>query len=475
MTIETNIAPKTKRQLRRSFGGEEYIELYKQHSENIKKNSAAILNRGRDEAFQLFEDLRFPSTYDEDYKYSDFKELVAIDYGLNINRVEFPVNPYDVFKCDVPGISENLYFVVNDGFYPVQNGSKAKLPDGVVICSMREASEKYPDLMDKHYDRIVKKHKDNFIAFNGSFAQDGFFMYVPENVQLSTPIQIINVMRSDVDFMANSRNLVIVENGAKAQLLICDHTMDDVRFFSNRVTEVYVGENAVYEHYKLENVSMQTVDVSSLLVDQQASSNVLTNLVTVHNGVTRNNVKIELNGENAETLLCGMTLSDKNQVLDNHTTIYHNVPNCHSDELFKYILDDDSKAGFTGRLYIEKDAQKTLAYQNNKNLLLSKTANVRTRPQLEIFADDVKCSHGATIGQLDEVAMFYMQQRGISKKEARQLLMYAFTADVVDNIKIDALHDRIKMLVEKRLRGELDRHQGCNLCKPPASRHRREE
>ncbi len=464
MTIETNTAAKTKFQTRRSFGGDEYIDLYKKHSEIIKKNSATILNKGRDNAFELFNDLRFPTTHDENYKYSNFRSIMDIDFGLNINRVEFPVNPYDVFKCDVPGISKNIYFVVNDSFYPVDSKGNAPLPEGVIVCSMREASEKYPELLDKYIGRLVAKQNDSFIALNSSFAQDGYFVYVPKNVQLTNPIQIVNVMRSDVDFMANSRNLAIIEEGAKAQLLVCDHTMDDVRFFSNRVTEVFVGENAIYEHYKLENVSDKTVDVSSLLIDQQASSDVLSNLVTVHNGVTRNNVQIELNGENCETLLCGMTISDKEQVLDNHTTIYHNLPNCHSDELFKYILDDESKAGFTGRLYIEKDAQKTLAYQNNKSILLNKKAKIRTRPQLEIFADDVKCSHGATIGQLDEVAMFYMQQRGISKKEARQLLLYAFTADVVDNIKIDLLRDRIKALVEKRLRGELDRHEGCNMC-----------
>ena len=159
-----------------------------------------------------------------------------------------------------------------------------------------------------------------------------------------------------------------------------------------------------------------------------------------------------------------MVVGDKNQQVDNYTSIRHNKPNCHSTELFKYVLDDVSKGGFTGELYVARDAQKTQAYQTNKNILLNRTAKMRTKPQLEIYADDVKCSHGATIGQLDEKAMFYMRQRGISEKEARLLLMYAFTADVIENIRIDALKDRIKMLVEKRLRGELSKCEGCSIC-----------
>ena len=331
---------------------------------------------------------------------------------------------------------------------------------------MREASDLYPELVNRYLGKLAEKQEDGFVAFNGAFAQDGFFIYIPKNIVLESPIQIVNIMRANLDFMANSHNLVIVEQGAKAQVLICDHTMDDVNFFSNRVTEVFVGENAFYEHYKLENVSRKATDVSTLLIDQARSSNVLSNILTIHNGMTRNNVNIELNGTNCETTLCGMTLSDGKQAVDNHTFVNHNMPHCHSTELFKYVLDDEAKGGFTGRLYVAKDAQKTEAYQTNKNILMKGSAKMRTKPQLEIYADDVKCSHGATIGQLDEKAMFYMRQRGISESEARLLLMFAFTADVIEHIRIDLLQDRIKSLVEKRLRGELGGHcEGCKICR----------
>ena len=215
---------------------QQYIELYEQHSETIRKHSASALNIGRDKAFEKFRELGFPTPRVENYKYTDLREPLTVDYGLNIKRMNIPVNPYEVFKCDVPGISAYLYFVVNDAFYPVNYEKNKSLPEGVVITSLRKASEEYPELVEKHISKLAEKHVDGMIAFNGAFAQDGFFIYVPKNVLLDHPIQIINIMRSDVDFMANSHNLVIVEQGAKAQVLVCDHTVDDVRFFSNRLT-----------------------------------------------------------------------------------------------------------------------------------------------------------------------------------------------------------------------------------------------
>ena len=439
---------------------QQYIDLYKSQHDSIKKHSAQVMNAIRDAAFAQFEKLGFPTVALENYKYTDLKESLSVDYGLNINRIPIPVNPYDVFKCDVPGIHSYLYFVVNDGFYPVSDPRNTKLPEGVIIGSVKEVAETHPELLKNYFAKLSSTKEDGLIAFNGAFAQDGFFMYVPENIVIDKPVQLVNIMRSDVDFMAVSHNLIILEKGAKAQLLVCDHTVDDVHFLSNRVTEVFVGENATYEHYKLENAHNKTTNLSTLLIDQQASSNVLANVITLHNGLTRNMIEIDVDGEYCETELCGMVIADKNQQVDNFTSIIHNKPNCSSRELFKYVLDDSSKGAFTGKLYVAKDAQKTAAFQTNRNILLKKTAKMRTKPQLEIYADDVKCSHGATIGSLDETAKFYMQARGISEEEARLLLMFAFTNDVIENIRIPALQDRIKMLVEKRLRGELSKCEG---------------
>src|ERR1035437_5638582 len=230
---------------------QQYIDLYKSHHESIKKHSAEVMNDSRDASFALFEALRFPTSALENYKYSDLKEPLSIDYGLNINRINIPVHPYEVFKCDVPGIHSYLYFVVNDAFYSVNEPTNNTLPKGVIIGSLKEIATTHPDLLKEYYGRLSTTKNDGLVAFNGAFAQDGFFMYVPKGVVLDKPVQLINIMRSDVDFMANSHNLIILEEDAQAQLLVCDHTMDDVRFLSNRVTEVFVGENATYEHYKL--------------------------------------------------------------------------------------------------------------------------------------------------------------------------------------------------------------------------------
>ena len=443
---------------------QQYIDLYKQHHQTIKDHSAPVMNESRDAAFELFEKLRFPTPRLENYKYSDLKEPLSIDYGLNLNRITIPVNPYEVFKCDVPGISSYLYFVVNDAFYPVNEPNNKELPKGVIVGSLKEIAISHPELLKDYFGKLSTTKNDGLVAFNGAFAQDGFFMYVPKGVVLDKPVQLVNIMRADVDFMANSHNLIILEENAHAQLLVCDHTMDEVRFLSNRVTEVFVGENASYEHYKLENTHVKTTNLSTLLIDQKTSSNVLANVITLHNGVTRNSIEIDLAGEHCETLLCGMVIADKKQQVDNFTYVLHNKPDCQSKELFKYVLDDESKGGFTGKILVAPDAQKTSASQINKNILLKNTAKMSTKPQLEIYADDVKCSHGATIGQLDETGKFYMQSRGIPEAEAKLLLMFAFTNDVIENIRIHSLKDRIKLLVEKRLRGELSKCEGCIIC-----------
>lgn len=435
-----------------------YIELYKEHNAALKEPCADLLNTGRDEAFERFEQLGFPSTHDEDYLYTDLAPAFSIDYGLNINRLNIPV----IFRCDVPGISPYLYYVVNDSFYSTEQ--KYRLPDGVIICGLNEAASKYPELVSTYYNRLIDKQGNATVAFNTAFAQDGFFLYVPKGIVLEKPVQLVNIMRSDVAFMANSRNLIIIEDGAKAQFLDCAHTQDPVQFLCNRVTEVFVGENASFECYALENTHNKTTNISSVYVQQAASSNVLINSITLHNGLTRNELRIDLNGENAEVLVCGMAIGDKTQHIDNFTLINHLKPNCRSRELYKYVLDDSAMGAFAGKIYVAPDAQKTEALLTNRNLCATPTARMRTKPQLEIYADDVKCSHGATVGQLDESALFYMRSRGLSEAEAKLLLKFAFAADVIENIRIEALKDRIHLLVEKRFRGELSKCAGCVIC-----------
>ena len=441
----------------------QYIELYDQYHSLIDNHASPILNALREKAMSDFRVTGFPSPNDEEYKHTNIPDLFAPDYGLNLNRLEIPVNPYEVFRCDVPNLSTLLYFVVNDSFYTKEN-PKVKLPEGVLIGSLNEMARSHPDLVQRYYGKQACTQNDGIVALNTAFVQDGFFLYVPKGVIIEKPIQLINILRGDADFMVNRRLLIILEEGAQARLLVCDHTMDKNKFLSSQVTEIYAGKNAVFDYYDIEESSLNTNRITSTFVDQAEKSNVLINGITLHNGTTRNNYRMTFSGEHAEAHLCGMAIADKKQSVDNHTFIDHAVPHCTSNELFKYVLNDSSTGSFSGRILVREGAQKTSAYQTNRNLCATKEAHMYTKPQLEIYADDVKCSHGATVGQLDENALFYLRSRGIPEAEARMLLMFAFTNDVIENVRMDALKDRLRQLVEKRFRGELDKCAGCNIC-----------
>lgn len=443
---------------------QQYIDLFTQYEALICKHSAEVLNTPRARAFADFEQLGFPTRKNEKYKYTDASKYFAPDYGLNLSRLEFPVNPYEVFKCDVPNMSTSLYFVVNDSFYQKAQPT-ATLPDGVLFGSLKEMAEAHPELIKKYYGKLADTSQDAIAAFNTMFAQDGVCMYVPKGTVIDKPIQLVNILRADTNTMVNRRILIILEEGAQAKLLICDHAIDEVNFLSTQVIEVFAHDNTVFDLYELEETHNSTIRFNNLYVHQEANSNVLLNGMTLHNGTTRNTTSVTLAGKGAEVNLCGVAIADKNEQVDNHTFIDHQVSDCTSNELFKYVLDDQAVGAFAGRVLVREGAQHTSSQQTNRNICATREARMYTQPQLEIYADDVKCSHGATVGQLDENALFYMRQRGITLKEARLLLMFSFVNEVIDNIRMDALKDRLHLLVEKRFRGELNKCQGCAICK----------
>lgn len=443
---------------------QQYIDLYNQAKNLVNRHGSEVLNAPREKAFVDFQKNGFPTKKMEEYKYSDVSSFFAPDYGLNLNRLSVKVDPYEVFKCDVPNLSSLLYFLVNDSYYAKPHVGSS-LPESVFIGSLKVFTEKYPDVAARHYGKIAKTDDDGIVAFNTMFAQDGFVIYIPKGIVIEKPIQLVNIFRGEVDFLVNRRLLIIVEENAEAKLLSCDHTIDEKQTFcSTQVTEIFVGKNARFDFYEMEENGVNTYRVASTFVSQEENSNVMQNGITLHNGRTRNNYVVLLNGEHAETHLGGMAIVDKTQSVDNHSFIHHAVPHCTSHEMFKYVLDEQSIGAFTGRILVDKDAQKTEAYQTNKNICTTRDAKMYTKPQLEIYADDVKCSHGATIGQIDENALFYLRARGISESEARMLLKFAFMADVIDNIRMEVLKDRLRLLVEKRFRNELAKCAGCSSC-----------
>ncbi len=430
----------------------------------LNAHSSAVMNAVRDIAFEDFKRLGFPSRRVERYKYTDMEKLFAPNYGVNVNRVEFPINPYSVFSCDVPNLSTSLYFVVNDSFYK-KTLPKVGLPEGVEVMSLKDAADERPDLIAKYYGKLAKTSDDAVTALNTMLAEDGLFIHVSKNVRADRAIQVINILRSDVDLMVNRRVLIVMDEGAEAKLLFCDHAADDRNFLATQVIEAYVGENASLDLYCLEETHIKNRRVSNVYIEQQANSRVNHNVITLHNGITRNRLDLVFKGEGAECFCNGCVVADKNQVVDNNTLIDHQVGHCTSNELYKYVLDDEARGAFAGRVLVRKDAQKTTSQETNQNLCATKTARMFTQPMLEIYADDVKCAHGSTVGQLNDAALFYMQQRGVSREEAKLLLQFAFINEVIDKMELEPLRDRLHHLVEKRFRGELNKCEGCKLCK----------
>ena len=447
---------------------QQYIELYEQARQIIHDHAPEVMNAVRDEAFEDFRRQGFPSKKVERYKYTDVQKLFEPDYGVNLSRLQIPVDPYEAFRCDVPNLSTSLYFVVNDMFYH-DDKPKGNLPEGVVIGSMRN----YPELVGKYYAKLAKTGDDAITALNTMLAQDGMLVYVPKNVKVDRAIQVINILKATPqsaqrqvpDLMVNRRVLIILEEGAEIKMLFCDHTADDRNFLATQVIEAYVGDNASLDLYCLEETHYKNVRVSNVYIDQQANSRVNHNVITLHNGITRNKLDLTFSGEGAECQCYGCVIADKQQHVDNNTLITHKVPHCTSNELYKYVLDDKATGAFAGRVLVEHGAQKTTSQMTNQNLTATKEARMYTQPMLEIYADDVKCAHGSTVGQLNDAALFYMRQRGISLKEAKLLLQNAFINEVIDKMKLEPLRDRLHHLVEKRFRGELNKCEGCRLCK----------
>ena len=458
---------------------QQYIDLYEQAREMIFSHAPEAMNAVRDEAFGDFRRQGFPSKKVERYKYTDMQKLFAPDYGVNLNRLEIPVDPYQTFRCDVPNLSTSLYFVVNDMFYrdDKPKGQRLRvggqrpgiLPEGVVIGSMRD----FPELVNTYYAKLAKTSDDAVTALNTMLAQDGLLVYVPRNVKVDRAIQVINILKATPsnaqrqvpDLMVNRRVLIVLEEGAELKMLFCDHAADDKNFLATQVIEAYVGENASLDLYCLEETHYKNVRVSNVYIDQQANSRVNHNVITLHNGITRNKLDLTFSGEGAECQCYGCVIADKEQQVDNNTLIMHKVPHCTSHELYKYVLDEKATGAFAGRVLVEHGAQKTSSQMTNQNLTATKEARMYTQPMLEIYADDVKCAHGSTVGQLNDAALFYMRQRGISLQEAKLLLQNAFINEVIDKMQLEPLRDRLHHLVEKRFRGELNKCEGCKLCK----------
>jgi Fe-S cluster assembly protein SufD len=436
-----------------------YTAHYSEVKEQLFEDSSDILNAKRKEAFQNFVMQGIPTRKNENYKYTNLNPAFLPDFQFIHKKEEKKADFNEVFRCDVPQLNTNLALVFNGWFYK-NDGEKGDLPEGVILDSLDNIAKEKPELLEK-YASLAKVNEDALVALNTAFAKDGFFLYVPKNVVVESPIQIINLLQSEKDTFATQRNFILVEDGAKVQVLVCDHTLNLNQYLSNSVTEVFAGNNSEIELYSLQNQHNKATTLNSVFIEQQRDSRVTTHTASLHGGLIRNNLKVILNGENAQANMYGMAFMDKKQHVDNFTQVIHAKPHCESNQIYKNVLNDYSTGAFSGRIHVLRDAQKTNAFQRNNNLLLTDNANMQTKPQLIIDADDVKCSHGATVGQIDEEALFYLRARGINEDQARLMMMNAFAHEVVKEIKLEPLRDRIDELVEKRLQGEVARCHDC--------------
>lgn len=407
----------------------------------------------RSEAIESFEKIGFPTKRDEEWKYTSLNSLLKNDYTM-FPKSEATVELKDVKKYFLHEI-ESYKIVFIDGVYSSFLSDTSHEVADVCILSSALKQPKYKMVVDHYFGKVASK-KDSLTSLNTAFSKEGAFIHIPKNVVLPKPVQILNFSTgSEKEIILQPRNLIVVGENSHVQIYERHHNLGENVVLTNAVTEVIAHKRAIADIYKIQNDNDSASLIDNTYVQQKESSIVSVNTFSFGGNITRNNLEFYHEGEHITSNLNGITVIGNKQHVDNHTLVHHKMENCESHELYKGIYDDRSTGVFNGKVIVDKKAQKTNAYQQNDNVLIGDKASINAKPQLEIFADDVKCSHGCTIGQLDDSALFYLQSRGIPKKEAKALMLFAFCNDVVEKIKIPALKSRINKLLTEKLDVEL--------------------
>ena len=410
------------------------------------KNSLFGSLQLREEAMESFSKQGIPTRRHEEYKYTNIDLILKDEFVLGSGKTLISKR-IESFKF----LKSSFVAVVVNGVFSEELSSLKNLPKDLIICSLEEAAKKHFPIFDMHYGKYAEVNSDAFIALNTAMAKDGVFIHVSKNAIIETPVHIIHVSTANKNTIIHPRNLIVVEENAQAKIIESFETIDSTgKTFSNAITEMVVSESSIVEHYKIQDENECGYLMNTCQVDQKEKSVFSTNIIILSGSLVRNNLNLVLDGEFIESHLNGLYLTNGNQLVDNHTLVDHRKPNCNSNELYKGIIDGKSTATFNGKIFVRKDAQKTNAFQSNKNILLSDDGSINTKPQLEIYADDVKCSHGTSTGKLDEDKIFYLRARGLSELSAKKLLMHAFASEVIDTIKIDVLRDYVEAKVSKR-------------------------
>ena len=403
----------------------------------------------RTSAIKNFENKGFPTKKEESWKYTSLNSILKNDFSVfpkNENTIEFAdVKKYFLHEID----TYKLVFI--DGVF--SSFLSATTHDGIDVCLMSSAlnKPKYKMIIDNYFNKIANKD-ESLTSLNTAFANEGAYINIPKSKVVDKPIEIMYFSTgSEAALLVQPRNLIIVGENSHVQIIERHQSLNENPVLTNSVTEIFAQKRAIVDYYKIQNDNLEANLIDNTYVSQQKETNVSVNTFSFGGNLTRNNLNFYHFGERIVSNLNGITIIGDKQHVDHYTLVQHSTPNCESHQDYKGIFSDRSTGVFNGKIYVEREAQKTNAFQKSNNILLSDKATINAKPQLEIFADDVKCSHGCTIGQLDETAMFYMQQRGIPKKEAKALLMYAFSNAVIESIKIPELKQRITKIIATRL------------------------
>lgn len=393
--------------------------------------SCKALNDQREKAIATFKEYGFPTRKVERYRYTDVAAAFAPDYGLSLAPYTIKNVPYVYPAKEAPIDIAPYYNKVAERSLLVQ-GRQAGIPDGLT-------------------------------ALNTALAHDALVVYVPKGRKAETPIRIENILNGEQDTMVVRRVLIIMEELSEATIFLVDHVKSDRQFLTSQVIEVVCKDGSHLDMYEMEETGRNCNRFSNLYITAGRDAVVRHNNLTISNGVTRNGIDVFMQGTGAEVTLNGAVIADREQHVDNNTVIDHQVEQCRSNELYKYVLDDKAVGAFAGKILVREGAQQTYSQETNNNMVASSEARIYTQPMLEIYADDVKCAHGSTVGVMDEAALFYMQQRGIPQEEARTLLKNAFISQVIDEMKWQAFRDRLHILIDKRLSKE-ERCGSCKIC-----------
>jgi Fe-S cluster assembly protein SufD len=432
--------------------GTVYRSAFAALERRLNGEASSAVHALRRAALQRFETVGFPTTRDEEWRFTNITPIAATPFEAVLERPKALVAPEMLARWTFPGINAHRVVFVNGHFSPVLSAI-GSLPPRVTVGSLAEALSKDGDRVAAHLGKYAPVEESAFTALSTAFMQDGAYIVVPDKTVLKEPIHLLYFCTGDgKPFMAHPRNLFVIGKQSKVSIVESFIGNADHAYLTNTVTEMVVGEETVVEHDKLQLESPLSYHIGTTHIRMEKASTLTSNAVALGGSIVRNTITAVLGAEGIECTLNGLSLGTGTQLIDNHTVIDHARPNCASHELYKAVLDGTSRGVFNGKIFVRKDAQKTDAKQTNKTLLLSDDATIDTKPQLEIFADDVKCTHGATVGQLDEEQVFYLRTRGIGESDARDILTFAFASDIVSRVHVAPLREQLEALIRRRLR-----------------------